>query len=74
MIKKGTVISFDINLNLGFIKPDDMGRDVFFHGSEILHERILKVDDRVTYDCLNTSRGRRAFNVVRIKEEPGGIT
>lgn len=52
----------------GFIKPDQGGKDVFIHHSEIQMSgfKTLKEGERVQYDLAQDPKGPRAENLVRL--------
>jgi len=61
---KGVVVKFDNRRGYGFIRPDDGGRDVFVHISQVAGRQELEVGQRVEFQVRNTGRGPSAYNVV----------
>ena len=61
----GTVAKFFDNKGYGFITPDDGGKDLFVHFSEVNMEGFvsLKPGQRVTFDVANEAKGPKATNV-----------
>jgi cold shock protein len=61
----GTVAKFFDNKGYGFITPDDGGKDLFVHFSEVKMEGFvsLKPGQRVTFDVANEAKGPKATNV-----------
>ena len=57
----GKVKFFNDQKGLGFIVPDDGGKDLFVHKSGT--SSYLKEDDLVTYDVEDTQKGPSAINV-----------
>lgn len=62
----GTVKWFNIKKGYGFIVPDEGGRDIFIHQSEIKIEGIalLKEGQKVEYDVIEGDKGPVATNVI----------
>ncbi len=63
---EGTVTKFNVERGFGFIKPNNGGKDVFCHHSNILMNgfRYLEVNDKVRYQLDKESNGRtKAINV-----------
>ncbi len=52
----------------GFIKPDDGGKDVFFHAQSLVDVAFddLQEGDKVTFDVEQGPKGPAATNVRRI--------
>ena len=61
----GTVKWFSDEKGFGFIKPDDGGKDLFAHHSNIQMEgyKSLKQSQRVTYDVLDGPKRQAASNI-----------
>lgn len=60
---KGTVKKWLIGRRYGFIEPDEGGRDVFVHHSEIGGLYELREGQRVEFEVESTYKGLRAINV-----------
>jgi len=61
----GTVSKFMDNKGFGFITPDDGGKDVFVHHSDIKMNgfKTLSPGQRVNYDLAQEAKGPKASNV-----------
>ena len=61
----GTVAKFFDEKGYGFITPDDGGKDIFVHHSDIQMGgfKSLKPGQRVNYDLAQESKGPKASNV-----------
>ena len=64
----GTVKWFNAEKGFGFITPDDGGKDVFVHFSEIQGSgyRSLNENDRVTFETEQGQKGPQAVGVSAI--------
>lgn len=62
----GTVSKFMDNKGFGFITPDDGGKDVFVHHSDIKMDgyKSLSPGQRVTFEITQEAKGPKASNVV----------
>ena len=63
----GTVKWFNTNKGYGFIAPDDGGKDVFVHITELEKSGIRQLDDgqKVTYEVAE-NRGKDAATEVQL--------
>jgi cold shock protein len=61
----GTVKWFSDDKGFGFVTPDEPGKDLFVHHSEITGEGFKSLADgaRVSYEAQADSKGPRAVNV-----------
>jgi CspA family cold shock protein len=59
---------FDEEKGFGFIAPDDGGKDLFAHFSEISMDGYKKLTpgERVSYLVEKSSKGLRAIGIVKI--------
>jgi CspA family cold shock protein len=57
----GTVKFFNNIRGFGFIAPDDGGKDVFVHKSDLVDE--INEGDKVSYDVEESEKGLNATNV-----------
>jgi CspA family cold shock protein len=64
-VSKGTVKWFNESKGFGFITPDDGGKDLFAHFSEIRGEgfKTLKENQRVAFDVTTGPKGEQAANI-----------
>lgn len=60
---KGTVKRWLTGRGYGFIEPDEGGKEVFVHHSEIGGLYELKEGQRVEFEVQSTYKGPRAVNV-----------
>ncbi len=67
-MSSGTVKWFNDTTGFGFIAPDDGGKDVFVHQSEIQADgfRSLGEGDKVEFEVVEDSKGRKAKTVVKV--------
>lgn len=68
-MSKGTGVVKFFKGTYGFILPDDGGRDIFFHWSNIDMDgyRYLERGERVLFDKIVRYRGPAVKRVVRLK-------
>lgn len=61
----GTVKKFMSNKGFGFITPDEGGKDVFFHHSELQMEgfRVVEEGQRVEFEIEQGAKGLAARGV-----------
>ena len=65
---QGTVKWFNSDKGFGFITPDDGGKDLFVHHSEILGtgHRSLQDNQRVQFEVEQAPKGPQAVRVTAI--------
>ncbi len=63
----GTVKWFNTNKGYGFIAPDDGGKDVFVHITELEKSGIRQLDDgqKISYDVAE-NRGKEAAASIQL--------
>ena len=61
--KSGVVKWFDLKKKFGFITDDDTGEDCFVHKSELKGVTGLVTGEKVTFDMIETLKGRKALKV-----------
>jgi cold shock protein len=64
----GTVKWFNGDKGFGFITPDDAGKDLFVHHSEIQGNGYKSLDEgaKVSYDAEQGPKGPAATNVAKL--------
>ncbi len=64
---QGSIKSLLSDKGFGFIAPEDGGKDVFFHTSEVLGNQFatLKVGDVVSFEIADSPKGPKATGVSR---------
>jgi CspA family cold shock protein len=67
-VKEGIVKWFNESKGYGFITPNDGGKDLFVHFSEINGEgyKILQEGDRVSFEQEQGPKGPQAVKVAKI--------
>lgn len=65
--RAGTVRWFDRRKGYGFIEGDDCGK-VFVHRTALSSRLGMRAGARVTFDLVETDRGRQALDVVAQSE------
>jgi cold shock protein len=67
-MSQGTVKWFNSDKGFGFITPDDGGKDLFVHHSEILGSghRSLQDNQRVQFEVEQAPKGPQAVRVTAI--------
>jgi CspA family cold shock protein len=65
---KGKVKWFNEDKGYGFITPEDGGKDVFVHHSDIVMEGVRKVadGDAVSFDIVDAEKGKKAVSVKKL--------
>lgn len=68
----GKIKWFDRGTGYGFIRPDEAGKDVFFHQSAIREpgKRVLQQGDEVSFKAEANERGPEAIAMTVTKEAP----
>ncbi|ASK32283.1 MULTISPECIES: cold-shock protein [Chryseobacterium] len=61
-MQEGTVKFFNETKGFGFISPADGGQDIFVHASG-LSTRIIRENDKVTFEVQKSEKGLNAVNV-----------
>ena len=61
----GTIKTLKDDKGFGFIKPEDGGKDVFFHCSKVQGASFkdLRVGDAVNFDIEESPKGPSAYEV-----------
>jgi len=67
-LAKGTVKRWMTRGGYGFITPDDGGKDVFVHNSDLQGRSSLTEGERVEFEVKSTYRGPRAANIKPVSE------
>lgn len=71
MVMQGTIMRFDPDKGYGFVKPDDGGKDLFLHVSELRHldERDIRPGTtRVSFQIMDSGRGPKAVRVFELPD------
>lgn len=63
-MKTGTVKFFNEEKGFGFIVPEDGGKDVFVHKSNV--NGSIREDDKVEFEIEEGPKGLNAVNVERV--------
>lgn len=65
---RGKVKWFNDDKGFGFIEPDDGGKDVFAHHTEILSEgfRSLSEGDAVDFEVESGDKGPKAVKITKV--------
>ncbi|PJJ67304.1 cold-shock protein [Chryseobacterium geocarposphaerae] len=61
-MQQGTVKFFNELKGFGFISPSDGGKDIFVHSSG-LSTKMIRENDKVTFDIVESDKGLNAINV-----------
>nr|WP_315027987.1 cold-shock protein [uncultured Chryseobacterium sp.] len=61
-MQEGTVKFFNEAKGFGFISPSDGGKDIFVHVSG-LNTKMIRENDKVTFDTQESNKGLNAVNV-----------
>ncbi len=69
-VMTGVVVWFDSKKGIGFIKPDDGGKDLFLHFTNIQMDgfKTVKPLQRVSYEIGSNHRGPQSINVKILSE------
>jgi cold shock protein len=63
----GRTIFFDEARGFGFIRPDDVGADLFVHSRNIANADMLRAEQRVEFEVVNDDRrGKPRADSVRV--------
>ncbi len=64
---EGSVKWFNRKKGFGFINGDD-GEDYFIHHTSLKQGTFIRDNDRVSFDSVETERGKQAQNVVLLQK------
>ena len=64
-METGTVKFFNPNKRFGFLKSDITNEDYFVHVSG-LSDTTISAGDKVSFDIIDTPRGKHAINIRHI--------
>jgi cold shock protein len=67
---QGTFKWFDVESGYGLISPDDGGRNLFVHSTDMAYGRTLEAlekGDKVTYEAHQSRHGMQAKNVSAVQ-------
>ena len=64
---KGTIKTILADKNFGFITPEEVSKNIFFHATSLSGVEFsqLKTGDVVNFDVEESDKGPRAVNVAR---------
>lgn len=60
---EGKITHFNNQKGIGFIKPLEGGKDVFFHISEAISRTSVEIGDQVVFEVSDGPKGAFAKNV-----------
>jgi CspA family cold shock protein len=63
-MKRGTIKFFNETKGFGFIVPEDGGKDIFVHKTNL--NTPVRENDEVEYETETTDKGNSAINVVKV--------
>lgn len=63
--KYGTIVKMKREKGYGFIKTDDVEKDIFFHARDVLSPNFhqLKAGERVEYLVREVPKGKEAYDL-----------
>ena len=67
---KGKIVKYFSFRGFGFITPDNSEEEIFFHVSNFPEESQPEIGNTLTFEVIETSKGKEATNISLLDNEP----